>query len=102
MPQRVRTWIAMAVLTMGIAASIHAADDDVAKGRDVAAHPRVAEALALLEIWADAERAYRDIPAVSMALVHGDQVFWSRGFGLAHRDGAVPAAPDTLYSICSI
>jgi CubicO group peptidase (beta-lactamase class C family) len=94
-------WIALSALAAAGAGAVRGAEDSAASA-GVASHPRVVEALALLEVWADAERAYRDIPAVSMALVNGDDVFWSRGFGLAHRETRVAAAPDTLYSICSI
>ena len=37
-----------------------------------------------------------------MAVVHGKDVIWSKGFGLANREAKLAAAPDTLYSICSI
>src|SRR5512145_2345174 len=65
-------------------------------------HPRVREALALVATWADAKRAYEGIPGVSMAVVHDQELLWSQGFGLANRDGDVPATPQTIYSICSI
>ena len=95
-----RSFALVALVVAGVRPLLGAEDSPRATG--VASHPRVVEALALLEVWADAERAYRDIPAVSMALVDGDSVFWSRGFGLAHRESGAAAAPDTLYSICSI
>jgi CubicO group peptidase (beta-lactamase class C family) len=78
------------------------AAEDTAAASGAAVAPRVAEALGLLEAWVEAQRAYLDIPGVSMAVVHGDDVIWSQGFGLAHRDETVPATADTLYSICSI
>ncbi|HSF20207.1 MAG TPA: serine hydrolase domain-containing protein [Vicinamibacteria bacterium] len=65
-------------------------------------HPRVKTAIGLLEAWADAKRAYEDIPGVSIAVVHDQELVWARGFGQAHRDAKVPAATDTIYSICSI
>jgi CubicO group peptidase (beta-lactamase class C family) len=67
-----------------------------------AVDPRVAEALTLLEEWVDAQRAYLDIPGVSMAVVSGQDVIWSKGSGFANREAKLAAAPDTLYSICSI
>ena len=65
-------------------------------------HPRLRESLALLTAWADAKRAYEGIPGVSMAVVHDQELLWSRGFGVANRDTGVPATPQTIYSICSI
>ncbi|MBK6404110.1 MAG: beta-lactamase family protein [Holophagales bacterium] len=64
--------------------------------------PRVVQALTLLETWAGAEQAYRRLPGVSMAVVHDQQLLWSRGFGDAHVETKAPATPSTMYSICSI
>lgn len=65
-------------------------------------HPRVQEALHLLEVWVDAQRAYEEIPGVSMAVVHDQELLWSAGFGHADRERQTPATPQTMYSICSI
>src|SRR5262245_48458881 len=65
-------------------------------------HPRVREALALLEAWVDAQRAYQAIPGVSMAVVHDQDLLWAQGFGYAQREQQVSATPQTIYSICSI
>jgi CubicO group peptidase (beta-lactamase class C family) len=65
-------------------------------------NPRVQEALHLLEVWADAQRAYDEIPGISMAVVHDQGLLWSRGFGLADPEQGLPATPETIYSICSI
>lgn len=64
--------------------------------------PRVASALELIEIWMDAQVDYEDIPGLSVGIVHDQKLIWSRGFGYAHVEREVPAAPDTIYSICSI
>jgi CubicO group peptidase (beta-lactamase class C family) len=37
-----------------------------------------------------------------MSVVHDQSVLWSRGFGQAHVERAVPATAETMYSICSI
>jgi CubicO group peptidase (beta-lactamase class C family) len=68
----------------------------------LARDPRVVQALRLLEAWADAETAEKRLPGSSMAVVHDQQLLWSRGFGYAHLETRVPAAADTMYSICSI
>ena len=64
--------------------------------------PRVVQALSLLTAWADSEQVYRRLPGVSMAVVHDQQLLWSRGFGHAHVETKAPATPATMYSICSI
>lgn len=72
------------------------------QAQDVADHPRVHEALHLLDVWVDAQRAYEAIPGVSIAAVHDQRTIWSRGFGHANRERRTPATPQTIYSICSI
>ncbi|MEE2778833.1 MAG: serine hydrolase domain-containing protein [Acidobacteriota bacterium] len=62
----------------------------------------VRQSLALLETWVEAERAYKDLPGVTMAVVVGEEVLWQRAFGHAHREAAIAAETSTLYSICSI
>ncbi len=68
----------------------------------LARDPRVAQALALLEAWAGAEQAYKRLPGVSMAVVHDQELLWSRGFGLADVEAKVPSSATTMYSVCSI
>lgn len=68
----------------------------------VAGDAKVAEALEVVRVWLEAERAYDQIPGVSAALVHDQEVLWSGGFGYAHPDARTPATAETLYSICSI
>jgi CubicO group peptidase (beta-lactamase class C family) len=65
-------------------------------------HPRVQEALTVLDLWVDAQRAYEDIPGISLAVVHDQELLWAKGFGYANRERQTPATPETIYSICSI
>lgn len=69
---------------------------------DIANHPRVVEALNLLSVWMDAHRAYEEIPGISAAVVLGEDVLWSDGFGFADLATQRPATAQTAYSICSI
>ena len=71
-------------------------------GQAVADHPRVVEALHLLDAWMDAEQAYRGIPGASIAVIHDQEQVFAKGYGLAHVESGVAAGPDTQYSICSI
>ena len=68
----------------------------------LAEHPRVSEALHLLDAWLDAEQAYRMIPGFSLAVVHDQEQVFAKGYGFAHVDARTPAGPGTMYSICSI
>ena len=62
----------------------------------------VESALRLVATWLDAERAYKQVPGLSVGIVHDQEVVWSHGFGYADRERRVPASAKTLYSICSI
>jgi CubicO group peptidase (beta-lactamase class C family) len=104
MPSAQWRWIAIVALAIAAVAPApsRGAAADPPTSAQAAADKDVADALGLLEAWVEAQRAYLDIPGISMAVVHGDQVIWSKGFGLANREAKLAAAPDTLYSICSI
>jgi CubicO group peptidase (beta-lactamase class C family) len=60
------------------------------------------QALRLIDVWLESQQAYRRIPALSAAVVQGDQVVWSKGYGTLDSDQRIPATARTLYSICSI
>jgi CubicO group peptidase (beta-lactamase class C family) len=65
-------------------------------------HPRVAEALRVMEVWLEAQQAYDRIPGLSAAVVHDQETVWTGAYGLAHPDRQEPASVETIYSICSI
>lgn len=73
-----------------------------AAAQSVAGHPRVQQAVRLLEAWLDGQRAFEQVPGVSGAVVHDQEVVWLGAFGLANREQQAPASPMTVYSICSI
>jgi CubicO group peptidase (beta-lactamase class C family) len=64
--------------------------------------PRVASALKVVEIWVEGQADYQDIPGVSAGIVYDQKLIWSRGFGFSDLEKKTPAAPTTIYSICSI
>ena len=65
-------------------------------------HPRVQQALTLLDLWLDAQRDYEQIPGLSVAVVHDQDVVWKSAYGFADLAKKTPAKTDTIYSICSI
>ncbi|HEY0014039.1 MAG TPA: serine hydrolase domain-containing protein [Allosphingosinicella sp.] len=68
----------------------------------IAADPKLAARLRAAEAWIETQLAAENVAGASMAIVHDQQVVWSRGFGFANVAGRVPATPQTRYSICSI
>jgi CubicO group peptidase (beta-lactamase class C family) len=73
-----------------------------AASNDVKDHPRVRQAITLLNLWLDAQRDFDQIPGLSVAVVHDQDVVWQGAFGFADLAKKTPARPDTIYSICSI
>jgi CubicO group peptidase (beta-lactamase class C family) len=74
----------------------------VGQQTDIRNDPRVISALELLEVWLDAKLAYDHLPGISVAIVHDQDVLWSRGFGYANLEGEVAVSPQTIFSICSV
>jgi CubicO group peptidase (beta-lactamase class C family) len=72
------------------------------QAQSLADDPRVASTIKIIETWIDAQLDYNDIPGMSMAIVHDQELVWSRGLGFADVDKKVPASPKSIYSICSI
>lgn len=83
--------------TLGIGAGVGAVQADV---RTV--NPDLDGALALLDRWLDAHRAYTAIPAISVGIVHDQALIWQKSYGLANPKRGIRATAETLYSICSI
>jgi CubicO group peptidase (beta-lactamase class C family) len=91
--------IALSILLMPVASwSVPAAAGTAAPvtPEALARDPRVVQALRLLEAWADTETVDKQLPGVSMAVVHDQQLLWSRGFGYAHLEPKVAAGADTM------
>ena len=83
---------------IGLIASVHVSADSTR----ISDHPKVAAALEVARVWLESERDFQQIPGLSAAIVHDQDVLWIGGFGFADRERKTPAGEDTLYSICSI
>ena len=66
------------------------------------ADPALEARLRLADAWLERQMLEELIPGASIALVRGQALIWSAGYGYADREGAVPATPQTAYSVCSI
>lgn len=63
---------------------------------------RYAEVSRALTVFIEREMRDKGIPALSIALVDGPTVVWSRGFGVERADGNVPATANTVYRVGSV
>jgi CubicO group peptidase (beta-lactamase class C family) len=64
--------------------------------------PGVAAALELLEVWVEAQRDYEDIPGLSIAVVHDQEVLWSAGFGFADVERRLCVHGRRPGEVCSV
>jgi len=60
------------------------------------------DALGLLDAWSANRVASRGQPGLSIGVVLGNHLVWSRGYGFADLEHKTPATPRTLYRIGSI
>lgn len=65
-------------------------------------HPELRAALDLLTAWIEYRIAYLSLPSMAVAVVHDQQILWTRAFGAADVEGGIPATPATCYRIGSV
>lgn len=58
--------------------------------------------LAGLDDWIEAERERWGIPGLAVAVVQGDEVIYSRGFGVKKLGERDPVDENTLFGIASV
>ncbi|MEX0643358.1 MAG: serine hydrolase [Pirellulales bacterium] len=61
-----------------------------------------AEVVSRLRDFIESERKAKQLPAVSIALVDGDRIAWSGGFGTLDAEGRQPADGDAIYRVGSV
>ena len=71
-----------------------------ARSQSLADDPRVASALNLYEIWLEAQLAYEGLPGFSAAIVHDQELVWSKGFGFG--EGHPRHASDQLLHLLDL
>lgn len=74
----------------------------LAIARGIAARQPKGDAFAAADAAIRAEMAKAGIPGAAVAVVVGDRVVWTRGFGVAHVETSALVTPDTLFQIGSV
>ncbi len=67
-------------------------------------HPATERTAALqkLESFIQYQIEDKNLPALSIAVVQGQEVIWAKGFGYADPEKKIPATPETVYRIASV
>ncbi|MCI0456567.1 MAG: serine hydrolase [Gemmataceae bacterium] len=87
-------------LFLWLSTPLHALAED--QKTRLADKDEVTSALRLLEAWVESQIDYRGLPGMSLAVVHDQELVWSKGFGYADLEKKTPATPGTIYRIASI
>jgi CubicO group peptidase (beta-lactamase class C family) len=64
--------------------------------------PRVLTRVAETPAPLDERMAYRRVPGLSLAVIRGGEIAWTRGHGVTEAAAASPVTPDTLFQAGSI
>lgn len=59
------------------------------------------DALAYVDQWLGYQQQLKDIPAVTVAVRHGDELLLSEGYGQANRERDVPVTPQHIFRVAS-
>lgn len=88
-------WLCFALAMLGMPRATHAADA-------IGPQPGYEAIAARLQRLARHEMDDKGLPALSIALVEGQQIVWAAGFGWADRQQQVPASAATVYRVGSV
>ena len=78
------------------------AGPSLAGAADLARQPRVVDAIALLDLWIEEQRAYRALPGLAIGVVHDQDLVWAEGYGVSDLATGAPVTPETVFRIGSI
>ncbi len=90
------------VLLTAVLAWLAAPLPAAAGGADVAKKPPVGDAIKLLDLWIEEQRAYRELPGLAVGVVVDQELIWSRGFGVRDLETGTPMTPKTAFRVASI
>ncbi len=69
---------------------------------EIAKQAQVADAISLLDLWIEEQRAYHHLPGLALAVVYDQELVWARGYGLSDLEKQAPVSPETVFRIGSI
>ncbi len=69
---------------------------------ELARHPRVADAISLLDLWIEEQRSYHQLPGLAIGVVHDQDLVWAKGYGTSDLATGAPVTPETVFRVGSI
>jgi D-alanyl-D-alanine carboxypeptidase len=73
-----------------------------AQESSLASNPELLSKIQLLDTWIQAQMEYRDLPGLSIGIVHDQELIWAKGYGFADLEKKTAALPSSIYRIASI
>jgi CubicO group peptidase (beta-lactamase class C family) len=68
---------------------------------NLAGDPRVTDAIDAWSAWIEYQLAINNVPGASVGVIYDQELLFAKGYGLSNPIKGRPAAPNTIYSICS-
>jgi CubicO group peptidase (beta-lactamase class C family) len=65
-------------------------------------HPKVADAVELLDLWIEEQLAYHQIPGLAIGVIYDQELIWAKGYGHRDVDAKIPVTPATRFRIGSV
>lgn len=90
-------WTLLSLLLLCVLGPVSAAGGDF-----VSEHPKVADAIKLLDLWIEEQRLYHQVPGIAIGIVYDQELVWSKGYGFGDLEKKTPVTPTTLFRIGSI
>ncbi len=65
-------------------------------------HPRIADAIHLLDVWIEEQRSYQALPGLSIGVVYDQELIWAKGYGVRDVETGAATTPSTVFRIGSV
>lgn len=104
--RRITSLVGLLALLVGASLAAEATSSEAAKSESTSAEstpsePTRAQRLAKLTEVLEEQRQDLHIPGMAMAVIQGDELIYSRGFGSADLEQGTPVTPETVFAVGS-
>ncbi len=100
--RRAPRWGSALAASVAFAGTSLVAPAQAVAAKELAQAPAVAEAITLYSIWVEEQIAYRGVPGVAIGVVHGGELIWAGGFGMADLVSGAPVTAATPFRLGSV
>ena len=91
--QRIGLWFLLVALPL--ATPLAAAPPNLSE------QPAVVDAVRLLDVWVEEQRAHQQLPGVAIGVVHAQELVWAKGYGVRDLASTAAMTPSTVFRVGS-